>query len=349
MIDAVRSGFHDLILSDAAGPHRAGPLMIVLVVIVALLGVVDYLTGPVLSLALLYSIPAAIAAVVAGRRAGLALALAGSVAQTIAGLLNESTSEVVVVLNGFALLATLAIIVLLIAAIRDAALASRRSALRGREFLAYAAHQLRTPLAGMRASTDALLVGGATSQQERLLMNLSREADRAGRLLAALLQMARLDQGESAPAQPLSIVDICRTELERLEPRAGSLALELRVPDNPPGPVLLSGEATRDALSNLLDNARRHAATRITLTLACSGGTLEVSVADDGPGLPEGAGERVFERFVSLDGGGGSGLGLPIARGLIEAQGGRLTYEDHRFVMRLPLRRPPAADPRRAS
>jgi len=194
----------------------------------------------------------------------------------------------------------------------------------------------------MRASTEALLVGGATSQQERLLMNLTREADRAGRLLAALLQMARLDQGEATPAQPLSIVDLCRIELERLEPRAGSLVLELRTPDRPPALVMLSGEATRDALANLLDNSRKHARTKVVVTLECTASTLEISVADDGPGLPEGAGERVFERFVRLEGGSGSGLGLPIARGLIEAQGGRLTYERGEFVIRLPLRLPPA-------
>ncbi len=341
----MRRRFRDLILGtdssagDLPGHINAGALMAMLVVMVAVLGVVDYLTGPVLSLVLLYSIPTAVAAVANGRRAGLALASISAVAQTAAGLLY-ATNRVVVVINGFALLATLAIIVALIAAVRDSALASRQAALRGREFLAYAAHQLRTPVAGMRASTEALLVGGATEQQERLLLNLSREADRAGRLLAALLQMARLDQGELPAAQPLSIVDLCRAELERLEPRAGSLVLEFRPPDDRPGQVLLSGEATRDALANLLDNARRHARTKIILMLEHTADTMEISVDDDGPGLPSGAGERVFDRFVSLDGRGGSGLGLPIARGLIEAQGGRLAYEDGRFVIRLPLRRP---------
>jgi signal transduction histidine kinase len=66
-------------------------------------------------------------------------------------------------------------------------------------------------------------------------------------------------------------------------------------------------------------------------------GVLVISVHDDGPGLPEGARSAVFERFVSLDGHGGSGLGLPIARGLAEAQGGTLDYEDGSFVMRLPV------------
>jgi len=110
-----------------------------------------------------------------------------------------------------------------------------------------------------------------------------------------------------------------------------------------PDLVLLSGEATKDALANLLDNARRHARSQVIIEVAASATAVEIAVSDDGPGLPEGTSERVFERFVSLDGEGGSGLGLPIARGLIEAQGGRLSYEARRFVIRLPNRRPTSA------
>jgi signal transduction histidine kinase len=73
--------------------------------------------------------------------------------------------------------------------------------------------------------------------------------------------------------------------------------------------------------------------------VGATAGTIEIAVSDDGPGLPNGTAERAFERFVSLDGEGGSGLGLPIARGLIESQGGRLVYERGKFVIRLPNRR----------
>jgi two-component system OmpR family sensor kinase len=111
----------------------------------------------------------------------------------------------------------------------------------------------------------------------------------------------------------------------------------------PPERVQLSGEATKNALANLLDNARRHARSEVTVEVGATPAGVEIAVIDDGPGLPDGTGERVFERFVSLDGEGGSGLGLPIARGLVEAQGGRLTYEHRRFLIRLPYRRPVAA------
>jgi len=90
------------------GRHRpgVGAILAVLVLVIASLGVIDYLTGPVLSLVLLYSIPTAIGAAVAGRSAGLALAAGSTVAQTVAGLLYKDPDQVVVGLNGLALLAT---------------------------------------------------------------------------------------------------------------------------------------------------------------------------------------------------------------------------------------------------
>jgi len=322
-------------------PTRA--ILPVLAVSVIACGVLDYATGPLVSLALFYIVPTALGTIVAGRRAGLALALESAVASTTALILGGIHEEAAYVFNGLLLLGTLTLIVVLIAAVRDSALAASTSARRGREFLAYAAHQLRTPLAGIRATTDALLLGGASSQQERLLLNLSREADRAGRLLTSLLKMARVDQGELAPATAHDVVQLCRSELDRLGQRSSSLALELTVAAAPPGPVLLSGEATTDALANLLDNARRHARSKVLVTVTCNPNTVEIAVGDDGPGLPAGTHDDVFGRFVSLDGEGGTGLGLPIARGLIEAQGGHLTYEGNRFVIRLPHRHPATA------
>ena len=323
-------------------PGRTVPLpwVGVLAALVAVVGVADYVTGPVLSLALFYLLFTAVGTVVWGRRVGLALAVESALTTTTAAWFSEPSDDVVFTLNGVVLLVILAVIVVLIASARETAMAANRDALKRKEFLAYAAHQLRTPLAGIRASTDALLVGGATHSQERLLVNLSREADRAGRLLTSLLQMARVDQGEVGSTQALDVVELCQAELDR--PRAGSdgVSTRLVVKGARPETVLLASEATKNALANLLDNARRHARELVTIEVGATAAAVEIAVADDGPGLPDGTSERAFERFVSLDGEGGSGLGLPIARGLIEAQGGRLTYEDRRFVIRLPNRRP---------
>lgn len=319
--------------------HNSRLALGVLAAIVVGLGVADYVTGPVLSMALFYLVPTAIATVLAGRNAGIVLAVESALLSTGALLLNDPDDHVIFVVNGFLLLSILGIIVVLIAATRERALSANLSARQRREFLAYAAHQLRTPLAGIRASTDALLLGGATSQQERLLVNLSREADRAGRLLASLLQMARVDQGEVPAAQAIDVVELCESEVDRARPGGNAVATNVIVRGPRPNQVLLSGEATKNALANLLDNARRHAQAQVTVEVGLTAGTIEIAVIDDGPGLPEGTRERVFERFVSLDGEGGSGLGLPIARGLIEAQGGQLVYEDRRFVIRVPNRR----------
>ncbi len=327
--------------------QRSRLALVVLALLVLALGGADYVTGPVLSLTLFYLVPTAIGTVLAGRRAGFALAVESAATSTVAAFLSKSNDHVVFVLNGVLLLLVLMVIVVLIAAVRQTAVTASVSARQRKEFLAYAAHQLRTPLAGIRASTDALLVGGSTSQQERLLVNLSREADRAGRLLSSLLQMARVDQGEVGVPQALDVVELCRGELDRQNrPGERTITVELVVRGDPPPRVLMSSEATKNALANLLDNARRHARKEVTVEVGATPAAVEITVSDDGPGLPDGTHERVFERFVSLDGEGGSGLGLPIARGLIEAQGGRLSYEDRRFVIRLPLPPPAGTRPR---
>jgi signal transduction histidine kinase len=316
----------------------------VLLVVCAAAGVVigflDYLSGLELSLVLFYMIPISIATVAAGRRPGLWLSCECAAVATIADIANSSTgrARLIYFVDGVLLVFIFAFVVILLSAIRQSALAAHKSSQRTQNFLASAAHQLRTPIAGIRASTDALLVTGATAQQERLLANISGEAERTGRLLGSLLRMARLDQGELYPSQPNDVFALCQAEIDRLRPFAGAVRLRLVASKPPDGAVLISAEATRDALGNLLDNARRHALTTITVSVQATHDTVEVSVEDDGPGLPQGLADQAFERFVSLDGQGGSGLGLPIARAMIEAQEGRLSYEQQRFVIRLPLR-----------
>ena len=211
-----------------------------------------------------------------------------------------------------------------------------RSERRSREFLSYAAHQLRTPITSTRATAEALLLQGASHEQEDLLSALVQETGRAGRLVTALLRMARLDQGEIPLREASDVRQLCRREVERMEARAPQLRWVLDVDASVPDRVALSPDATKEALANLLDNARRHAqaAVRVRVTLASSG--LHITVDDDGGGLPEAARLAAFDRFVSLDGHGGSGLGLPIARALAESQGGKLDYEHDGFVMTLP-------------
>ncbi len=100
--------------------------------------------------------------------------------------------------------------------------------------------------------------------------------------------------------------------------------------------VELDPQGFREIVGNLLDNARRHAVSRIEVSVDKGGDAVLVRVCDDGRGLPPGAESRAFEPFVSLDGQGGSGLGLAVSEILAQAHGGTLTYEGGAFVLRLP-------------
>ena len=231
----------------------------------------------------------------------------------------------------------------------ESALADARSSEeRSRRFLAEAAHQLRTPVAGFQASMEALPRARNQAERERLLTTMARESNRAGRRVSALLRMARLDQGDQPVRRPVDLVSLCRDETAR----TASLAPKLEVTFRASGswdPVSVDPDSVREAIANLLDNARRHAVGRIAVELARGGdGAVEVRVADDGPGLPEGDRQQAFEPFVSIDGHGGSGLGLAIARGIARVHGGDVTYADGAFVLRLRVRENPEFGPVRA-
>lgn len=219
------------------------------------------------------------------------------------------------------------------AAVGEAEAAEARS----RRFLADAAHQLRSPVAGAQACAETLLREAPGPAQDRLLADLARETTRAARLMSGLLQVARLDQGQAISPRPSDLVGLCTTEAVRVGRVAPGIDIVVRA-----GPGIASvdvdPDAVREIVSNLLDNARRHATARIEVTVTTGDGTVEVRVGDDGPGLGDDQVERAFERFVSLDAMGGSGLGLPIARGLARSHGGDLVWEDATFVLRLPAR-----------
>lgn len=225
----------------------------------------------------------------------------------------------------------------MIDALQNALDEARASEELSRRFLADAAHQLRTPIAGIRACAETLLRGTTPEQRDRLLADVVRETARASRLMTSLLRLARLDRGELLAPEPADIVTLCRSETERARFLAPDLDITVHVLDPPPPQVPLDLQAVREIVANLLDNSRRHAATRVDLMVRENGGQVEVGVTDDGLGVPREAVDRIFERFVSLDGKGGSGLGLPIARELARAHGGDLVYRGRTFVLSLPL------------
>jgi two-component system, OmpR family, sensor kinase len=223
-------------------------------------------------------------------------------------------------------------------ALEGALLAARTAEQSQRRFLADVAHQLRTPMAGIRVSTELLLLhaDGTPEERERLLGNLVRETTRVTRMVNGLLRISRMDLDPGLLVQSTDLVELCRREVERQKDLA-DVPVELEVLEAPATPVLVDPDQFQEALANLLDNARRFASSRITVTVAeLDDGQVAIRVIDDGPGLEPEDRERAFERFETFGTGLGTGLGLPIARGIARAHGGELDHVDGAFELRLP-------------
>lgn len=207
---------------------------------------------------------------------------------------------------------------------------ARASEARTRRFVADAAHELRTPIAGVQAIAEVTLAPGmAPEERERLHLLLLRESRRAGRLVDDLLVLARLDAGLELRREPVDLLELARAEAERAQLVAPDQQVEVIGE-----PVIVPGDASRLAqvLGNLLDNARRHAGQGAVTVTVSAGDPATVLVTDDGPGVPPADRERIFDRLVRLDEArgedGGAGLGLAIARGIARAHGGDLRCVD---------------------
>ena len=345
--DAVRSFVIRLVGRRQVQGPAAALVACSAIVFLVVLAAIDYVTGAELSLSVFYLLPVVVAAIAVSTGLGLALAAAASLAWVLADALIDAADRTpaLQIWNGVLRFLILSLVVLLVAALRRALEAAQASERRSREFLAFAAHQLRTPVAGLRVSAEALVLEGSTPTEERLLSNLTAQSARIGHLITALLQMARIDQGEPPDLRPADVFSLASSEIERHPSLVSRLDVRLHAMATVPPIVLLDGAATREALGNLLDNASRHAETAVDVTVGIVGGRIRIVVRDDGPGLPAGAEERAFDRFVSLDNQGGTGLGLAIARALARRQGGDLTYERREFSLDLPVVTPPGCEP----
>ncbi|MBA3397712.1 MAG: HAMP domain-containing histidine kinase, partial [Deltaproteobacteria bacterium] len=203
------------------------------------------------------------------------------------------------------------------------------------QFAAAAAHELRTPLAGLQLYGDMLADGlGDPAKLRDYARRMSEEASRLGRVVSNVLGFSQLERGNlSVDAKPGPLGEVLCELAERSQPaldRAGAtLALDV-TPD-------LAARFDRDALArivgNLLDNAEKYSrgADDRTIELAARvvGDAVEVSVSDHGPGVATGARTRLFRPFsrgVTSDGPAGLGLGLALSRSLAEAMGGELEH-----------------------
>ncbi|MFI0406825.1 ATP-binding protein [Actinomadura sp. 3N508] len=211
-----------------------------------------------------------------------------------------------------------------LAATTNATLAALEdSVAKQRGFVADASHELRSPIASLRTQLEV-----AAAHPELLDVDgLTEDVVRLQDLAADLLLLARIDAGDRPPERPVALGRLVQDELDRRAP-VDRLPVQASI-EADPHVMGVPGRLSR-VIGNLLDNAQRHANATVRLTLREKAGTAIVSVADDGPGVPPGDRERIFERFVRLDDArsrdeGGAGLGLAIARDLVTAHGGTLT------------------------
>jgi len=220
---------------------------------------------------------------------------------------------------------------------------------RTRAFLADAAHELRTPIAGVQAAAETLLHHDDQldhSERQHLQALLVREAERAGALISDLLAAARLDAGIDLDLAPVSLRTLAHTEIDRVRLLHPEATVTMSGPE-----VVARADAAKvsSILRNVIDNAMRAAGPqgKVHVVIREQDHFAIAEVWDSGPGVPPSERERIFERLVRLDHDrakdtGGSGLGLAIARGYARAHGGDLTCEDPRgigamFRLLLPL------------
>ena len=218
------------------------------------------------------------------------------------------------------------------------------ASVRQRRFAADASHELRTPIANIRVELEVAVAHPEHADWPAVAATVLHEDERMERLVSSLLAAARADSGQLPQnVQFIEMATLVRdvtADVRRSDARV--------VLVEPLAATTVHGD--RDQLervvANLVDNARRHASSLVRIALCSDVGWAELSVADDGPGIPVSERTRVFERFVRLDpsragAGGGAGLGLAIVRDLVTAHQGSVAVADNApgatIVVRLPL------------
>jgi signal transduction histidine kinase len=214
------------------------------------------------------------------------------------------------------------------------------SAQRQRAFVSDASHELRSPLSSSRTMLEVARDGDGEFDWDALRTELLAENRRMEELVDGLLELARADDGAGTPPRRVELADVVAEEASRR--RAVAVGVD-EVPD-----AVVDGHAEQlsRALRNLLDNAERHAVSRVEVAVQTGDGVARIVVDDDGPGIPEADRTRVFERFTRLEEArsrddGGSGLGLAIVAAIVERHRGSVRVTDGhlggaRFVVTLP-------------
>jgi heavy metal sensor kinase len=225
-----------------------------------------------------------------------------------------------------------------------------------RRFAADASHELRTPVAALRAIGEAGLQAHSDDARRlaETLGQMLEESNRLTNLIDALLVLARADSGKLPvslePVNAIALANEARDLVGVLaEEKKQQIMIKTQEEGAPVPPVMADRELLRLALLNLLDNAIRYSppGTPITLSVESEGANVAINVSDRGPGIAVTHQEKIFERFYRIDAArsratGGSGLGLAIARSVLQSQCGSLQLTSQEgngstFHIRLPV------------
>jgi two-component system, OmpR family, phosphate regulon sensor histidine kinase PhoR len=231
----------------------------------------------------------------------------------------------------------------------------RRLEVLRRDFVANASHELKTPVAAVRALAETLLTALPDDPEagRRFAERIGREAERLDLLARALLDLSRVERG-TLDVEPVDLVGLVKEVADGYRDLAEERRVRLDTELQPQ--VSLRGDRAQLGLllSNLLDNALRHTPAKGTVgvRLEAAEGRAVLQVADTGEGIPAGELSRIFERFYRVDKArarrtGGTGLGLAIVRHVAEAHGGTVRVDSElgrgsTFTVSLPISGPPA-------
>lgn len=224
-----------------------------------------------------------------------------------------------------------------------------------KKFISDVSHELKTPLATIKLICDSIVAASEPDIEmvQEFLSDLSNEVDRLTRIVERLLTLTKIAREEEQPTlTPVDFNVMLNAIVSRLEPAAKAkhimLFADLAVSDLPP--VLIDYDRIWEALYNITDNAIKYTPENgtVRLDLQSDDRELEISISDNGPGIPEAERDKIFDRFYRLDDSrtrdtGGTGLGLAIAKEAVLLHGGNITVSESeqggcKFTVTLPRR-----------
>ena len=235
-----------------------------------------------------------------------------------------------------------------VAVIDDVSERRRLEAVR-RDFVANVSHELRTPIGALGVLSETLSEEEDPAAVRRLASRIGAETERAGRLIADLLDLSRIEAEGSMPGEPVGIAAVLAEAAERVRHVAEGRQVIVKVAEDAAGPEVRGDRGQLvSSVVNLLDNAVKYsdAGSTVDVGARCESGWVEIRVRDQGIGIPSRDLERIFERFYRVDRArsrdtGGTGLGLSIVRHVASNHGGEVRVESHEgegstFTLRLP-------------